>query len=355
MLKSIKGVEVFAEGTWNGDTYSTRDLEEMVKAFNETSKTLRPPLKLGHSDNQTLLQQDGLPAAGWIGSLYVKGKKLLADFVDIPNKIYDLLEKGGYKKVSSEIYWNMDLAGNVYPRFLGAVSLLGADMPAVSTLSDILSLYTVEDGQKRKPYEFDGSSLSIKPYTFNSKNYRIEESQRMPTEKELQLEAELKLAKEKLLEAEKLEKQYKIDLTAKDSELEKHAQFKKEAEAKALATARELASEKLNREIEGLQSEKLVTPAMKEYVREFLSEDKKEYSVKLKDKDEKKFTKVALFKEILKLHAAGSSVNLDEDSEAGRVENKNKEDELDVKINQYAKEHKVSYAQAYKTIMSDSE
>ena len=139
--RSIAGVEVFSAGTWNGDTYSVGDLDLMVAAFEVTSKTLRPPLKLGHTDKQTLAQKDGMPAVGWVGRLYRQGGKLIADFIDIPGKIFDLLEKGAYKKVSSEIYWNISLDGMKYSRFLGAVALLGADMPAVTNLRDIISFY----------------------------------------------------------------------------------------------------------------------------------------------------------------------------------------------------------------------
>ena len=99
-LSNIKGVEVFSVGTWNGQTFTEQDLDKMVESFKETSATVRPFLKLGHDDDQKLLQKEGLPAAGWVGSLYRKGGKLLADFVDIPKKIMELIENKAYRKVA---------------------------------------------------------------------------------------------------------------------------------------------------------------------------------------------------------------------------------------------------------------
>ena len=92
-LKQIKGVEIFSTGKWNGDNYTREDLEEMVLAFEETKAGARPYIKLGHDAKQKLLQADGMPAAGWIDRVYIKGEKLMADFVDIPGKIYALIEK----------------------------------------------------------------------------------------------------------------------------------------------------------------------------------------------------------------------------------------------------------------------
>ena len=84
--KSINGVEIFSTGIWNNNTITLEILEDIVSAFKATSKTLRPFLKIGHNEEQEFLQKDGLPAAGWINNLYIKGNKLLADFIDIPKK-----------------------------------------------------------------------------------------------------------------------------------------------------------------------------------------------------------------------------------------------------------------------------
>lgn len=344
MTKSINGVEIFSIGTWNGDTYTQADLDMMVHAFAKTSNTLRPPLKLGHDDDQKLVQKDGLPAAGWIGNLYSQGGKLIADFIDIPSKIYDLLVKGSYRKVSSEILWNADLNGDHYSRMLSAVALLGADMPAVTNLQDIMSMYAVK-AQQIKSYDFNSESLIIKSY----KN--IFDGGNMKTEAEIKLELDLANEKKKAQDLEEQVKTYKKSEEDKESELTELKKFKADAEAKAIESAKALHESNIEKELLNLQNEKLITPSMKPYVKELLSEEKKEYAIKLEKDGEKKFTKSGLLKEILKLHSAASSVNMIESSEDNKVEGENSEKALNEQIEKYAKEHKISYKSAYKAVV----
>ena len=113
-----------------------------------------PPAKLGHSETQKLVQNDGFPAAGWVSSLKKVGTKLVASFKGVPKKLGEIIKAGGYKKVSSEIYSNYEIGGKKYPCVLKAVSFLGADIPAVKTLQDIVALYgeTLLD-EKGTPYD----------------------------------------------------------------------------------------------------------------------------------------------------------------------------------------------------------
>lgn len=157
---NLKGVEIFAAGTWNGDTYTEKDLDEMVKAFDEVG--FRPPLKLGHNMEQEKKWKDGQPAFGWIDKIYRQGKKLLADFVELPQKIYEALKRGNYKQVSAEIFWNFDRDGKKFPRVLRAVALLGADIPAVSGLDAIEGLY-IDDGQDVRTYDFKPGDMDSSP------------------------------------------------------------------------------------------------------------------------------------------------------------------------------------------------
>ena len=136
--------EVFAVGDWKGDKYGTKDLDEIVKGFDETKDALKPYVKLGHNDGQNLAQKDGLPAVGWIENVRRQGKKLLVDIKNVPKKIYELIKTGAYKRVSSEIFFNLDINGKKYPKLLKAVAFLGGDTPAVTSLDDILALYTQE-------------------------------------------------------------------------------------------------------------------------------------------------------------------------------------------------------------------
>jgi len=149
--------EVFSVGTWNGDKYNEQDLDNMVSNFNALGEAVKPPVKLGHNDKQT---KDGQPAIGWVKAIKRVGGKLIATLTEVPEILYKAIKGGLYKRVSSEIYWNYKHSGNVYKRVLGAVALLGADIPAVSNLEDLqafLSQSTADAGSfdRACAYSFD--------------------------------------------------------------------------------------------------------------------------------------------------------------------------------------------------------
>lgn len=138
---SVPGVEILATGVWNGDEYSRDDLAEMVSAFKAGNAGIDPPVKLGHNPDQPLLARDGYPAAGYVQTLRLRGDKLVADLRDVPKRIAALIKAKGYSKISSEVYFNLKDGTKRLPRVLKAVSLLGADVPAVTSIADIEALY----------------------------------------------------------------------------------------------------------------------------------------------------------------------------------------------------------------------
>lgn len=174
MLKSIKGVEIFAAGKWNGDVYTEKDLDAIVASFDHTGFV--PPLKLGHDENQSLLQRDGMPSAGWVEKVYRKGKKLVADFKDIPEKIFNLIKNKAYNQVSAEIYWNLEVGDNVFSRALKAVALLGADIPAVADLKSISEMFSGIEAEC-KIYAFNVAKINIETDFIKTKDYRAKEYQ----------------------------------------------------------------------------------------------------------------------------------------------------------------------------------
>lgn len=361
MLYAIKGVEIFSTGTWNGDEYTQDDLDEMVRAFEDTQETCKPSLKLGHTDDQTLLQKDGLPAAGWIGSLYRKGGKLLADFVDIPKTIYELITNKAYRNVSAEIYWNADVNGEIYKRMLAAVALLGADMPAVSNLKDILSLYRKHlNPESIKSYTTSKDALIIRRYTHarttdespEESTTTKKEPEHMKTEAELKLEYDLKAQKEKSDAAESELKKMREEKTAQEKELKEAREYRSEAQKKEEDLKKQLAEKQIETDLDKLSSQKLVTPAMKPYIKALLGDEKKEYSLTLEG-GEKKLSKTQLITEALKLlSATKSTVNFKESSKdthvgEGPEGGRKSEADIHMEIEQYATQNKVSYRQAY--------
>lgn len=169
-LFELLGKEVFAAGKWKGDEYTKHDLDEMVKAFDELD--FKPALKIHHEHNDENKDVSFLnPALGKISRLYRQGKKLLADFCEVPKRVHDAVVNRAYDRVSSEIAWNFERNGKKFKRVLTAVSLLGADIPAVANLDQLNELYgidlravlTYEDGSDIKTYDLknDGEDIVV--------------------------------------------------------------------------------------------------------------------------------------------------------------------------------------------------
>lgn len=126
-MNAIRNIEIFRSGTHNGDQYTEADLDDMVAAFHRLD--YRPALKVGHTKDAS-----GAPAYGWISNLRRAGQKLLADFTDMHESVVEAIRSKAYNRVSAEVFHNLRRAGEVFPRALKAVALLGAEVPAVAGL-----------------------------------------------------------------------------------------------------------------------------------------------------------------------------------------------------------------------------
>ncbi len=334
-LHRIQSVEIFSAGKWNGDEYSVKDLDEMVKAFEENKDHIRPFLKLGHDDNQSLLQQDGLPAAGWVENIYRKGDKLMADFFDMPSKVYELIQRKAYRKVSCEIYMNCQIEDRMYKFVVGAIALLGADTPGVMNLDDILAHYRLLEQASKNLYASQHKAATIKSYSFKTEEVQTNQGDQTMSKTERELELEAKLA---AVEAEKKAAAEKVD--ALEVENKKFA-------ADAKDKAEKLFQAEVDKAVESFSSEKLITPAMKPYIAALLGREKESFSV-----GEKTLKKTELVKELLKLFKAVSEVNLEEGSLDSRGDDNALKgiDKIEAEIEKYMTDHKVAYAVAYKAV-----
>lgn len=332
----IKDVEIFSEGVWNGNEITESDLDILVKSFEQTKETIRPYLKLGHNEEQPFLASDGLPAAGWIDNLRKVGTKLVCDFIDVPKKIAELIDLKAYRKVSSEIFHNVEINGKRFSQMLGAVALLGQDTPGVMNLSDILSMY----GFQVNNFNQDKNKNSV-IITFT------EDSMPQKTALEEKLEKELDEAKKKVEELSKDVETYSKkdeELAQKDEEIKKLAEsvaeFKKK-EADALERELQAKVEKFAVELE---KENLSTPAMKQHIIALVGPEKSEYSI-----GEKKIEgRQELLKETLKLFKAASEVNFEEETEEGQSADNSAAE----KIEKYMADNKCDFKTAYKAVMS---
>ena len=137
--------EIMSVGEWNGEIFSHEDLHEISHNFELLRNELKPPLKFGHDEDQTLLgQSDGDPALGWVDGLRVTGGKLIATFIQVPSVVRQAIASGRWRKISAEIYFEAEHQGKKLGKVLKAVALLGADLPAVTNLKD-LSVFLTAD------------------------------------------------------------------------------------------------------------------------------------------------------------------------------------------------------------------
>lgn len=342
VLYEIDNIEVFAAGTWNDEQYSFEDLDEMVRGFHENKEKIRPFLKLGHDNDQKLLQIDGMPAAGWVSNLVRVGDKLVATFSDMPKKIYELIQSKAYRKVSSEIYWNIELNGKFYKRFLSAVALLGSDMPAVTSLDSILGMFKAEGFEPIKSYAIDKKSITIKEYQFET------EGEDFMSEKELKekLDAALASIEQLVAKQEKFSTDLKSkdqEVTEKENELTELREYKVKKDQESKEQSEKLALAQMENDWNVL--EKLGAPkSVKEFALALLGTQKKEYTI-----NKEVHKQVDLIAKIVKLTLEASKVNFDESSIEG---DKSKQADADShkKIEEYAANNKCSYSEAYKVI-----
>lgn len=140
MTLALRDREIFASGTHNGIKIKDEDLDDIVAAAKEMD--FRPAIKMGHNDDV------GAPAFGYVENIRRVANKIIADFVDLPQEIYDAIKSKRFERVSAEILLGFKRAGKTYRKVLGAIALLGAEIPGVSGLKPLHQFGSTEyDGK----------------------------------------------------------------------------------------------------------------------------------------------------------------------------------------------------------------
>lgn len=372
--KDIDGVEIFASGTWNGDKYTDKDLDELVNNFTKTKDSLKPFLKLGHTEKQKLAQTDGLPSLGYVENLRRVGSKLVADFKNVPSKIFDLIEKGAYSRVSSEIFINLKVMGQKVGKALKAVALLGGDTPAVQSLGDIMALYSKEDLEEFEKMYASGAS-EARAYDQNQETVVVcADVKKMSKEDtkmdEMQkLKADLVELQKKYSEATDELVQYKdkeagdMDkMKKKMKELEEankalkgeNDKFKKknnELEADVKVHADKAVSEEINRKLDKLIEDKKISPAQREQAFSLLMDAKQEVSEKKYKLGEKEVSK----EEFVLSFFDQNKIDVHTDEETGHAKFSADTDPEDAKIQKYMSDNKCDYKSAMLALGGSSE
>lgn len=244
-MSTLKGIEVFAVGKWNGMLFQAHDLAAMAQAFDDLKEVHKVPLKMGHNDEQPMT--DGKPALGWVTALYVKGDKLVADCDDVPEVVAKAIQNKLYRRVSIELSIDVKYKGKFIPFVVDAVALLGADLPAVNTLAD-LNAYLSRDAAQfsvGKRAEFSAVAGSIKETEMEKKE--LQEA----------IDAALAPIKAQFVKLEETNKALVTENTALKQQVETFT--KNEAKAKVDAKrARATAV------LEGLTAGEIISPAQRE-------------------------------------------------------------------------------------------
>jgi hypothetical protein len=317
----IKGVEIFATGVWHGDEYTEKDLDSMVESF--STKGFEAPVKLGHNKAQ---EKDGQPAFGWIERVYREGKKLLADFADVPKRVAEAIKNKQYRQVSSEIIWNYKEG---MPRVLRAVALLGADIPEVKGLEPLDKAEIV----------FDDNEVDVKYCQI-----KFEDKWQEP---------EIYIFKE--VEMETKEYQEKIEaLEAKVAEFENKVQDGESAKAQLKEFKASARAEKIKGTIDKWKSEGKVLPAQESKLQSLMESTIEE---KVYSEDGKEMTQLDI---VCKLF--DSMPNLVEFDELAKEDGEIPEskefstvsDEIDYHVKIYRdKDPKLSYSDAMDKVFAD--
>jgi hypothetical protein len=238
-LHTIQSVDVFATGKHNGRSFTENDLDEIVAAANDADAGLsRVPLKRGHTD------EVGAPALGWATNIRRDGNRLVADFVDIPDSVYDVIKDRAYDSRSAEIYFNLKRNGKTLPKALGAVALLGAEMPAVPNLTPLGQMAFSED-------DYEGREF------IESEN---KESFTMTKEEIAKLEAD-KVAAEK--------RASELEARLKEKETPVKVEFKQSEEYKEMSAKIDALNSRIRQDSIKAKVEKLTVPALRPFVEAF--------------------------------------------------------------------------------------
>lgn len=389
----LHDIEVFGVGTWNQTKITDKDIDDIVNGTNEILDKIKPFVKLGHDDKQKILQNSGLPAGGWITKLKRKGKKILVDIADVPQKLYELISKGAYKRISSEILWDYTEPSTKrkYNKILSAIAFLGADLPAVTNLEDIAALYNANEEAQIVLYE-DGEEFECEcikcGYKTKSKEHcqdfkcpecggqmrRVErpgvgqnkDKQKgsvyiMPNGikvKEVEGKKFVALEDYEAIEQEK----------AKSDEMKQkyEEQQKKYEEQQAKIKQYEDEQARLKEEAKKKEMQQFITdncnettmyflPKQKDVVMALMESFDTEKKVEFTEgSDTKKLTQAELFRKFVELQPNMAEGKFKELSSGGTGDSNEPETDVD-KINKYAKENKVSFKEAAVTLFPNGD
>jgi len=320
-------MEILAVGTWNGIPITRKIMDQMVANFTTFKDLLRVSLKLGHNEEQKIT--DGHPAIGKLDSIWInEAGVMMGRPVEMPEIVENAIAKHLYTNVSIEASLEVTHKGKNYGAVLTGLALLGADLPAVNTLSDLQAYLTAQN-------EFTFSRCA---------NFTAIGGTSINKETDMTLEEmEAALAKEKL----------------KNATLEaQSATFKVEQDTKTAALTAEVKTLKDGQaEVQFAADKKGVTDTMELLVKG------KHITPGQRDKFAAQVTDAATLANVkMSIEVLSEGIDLSKiDKVDGKVETEDdkehkgmKPDEmLHVKATKFSREHKVPYGEGVDMVMAE--
>lgn len=141
----MKYYQVFKAGIYPQGKFTKKEISQIAKNYDPNF--CEAPITIDH-------QQSG-PAYGWVEDVKADGDILKVAFKDIPSEFEQSVNEGKYKKVSVEIYRNLEGKG----AYLKAVSFLGAAIPQVKGLEPVKFMESESD-----IYEFESEITNDTQY-----------------------------------------------------------------------------------------------------------------------------------------------------------------------------------------------
>ena len=342
---TIPDVEIFMGGARETPEYDEDAIDAMVNAGNELAGEIKPPIFAGHT------RAHGWPAFGYLANFKKAGMKVIADLIDVPEKMAAWIKSKGYSRVSPEILPEYTSENNKkFKNIIYGLALLGQDIPRLKLLKD-LPIPVYESDPETQVYRFEVNEDK----TINGGESKMPEKNEAKTvvEVEVQRYSELIDIEKRLAEMgpqlAKVEEYAEVIKTrdARIGALEGEVKtFSEEiAGMKKAATEAKIAGA-----IESLTKEGKTIPAEHAEIKEFAEslDDKevKEYS--------EDFSGTQLDKYIRQLSARKPAVNFSEESHGDIVPVETKEDDSDLKarVEKYAEENKCSFAEAISKVVT---
>lgn len=166
-LHNLTNVEIFKSGIWNETKFTDEDLDEIAANFNRVG--FQPPVKLGHTKDPSAR------AFGWVKNVRRVGNKLIADFVDMPERVVEAIKEKGFNAVSSEIFFNLKRNGKKFGKALAGVALLGAEVPAVDGLKPVSESLEFQDEDDVRDFQINQDDMDDKENTMSEDVQELQE------------------------------------------------------------------------------------------------------------------------------------------------------------------------------------